>query len=206
MAELPISSKFIFATDERVMTEPTVPGVMIFTNTGRLFLDRPDNGQRIEITDVRVNVTEVDRLAIMEPITGFYYVSETAKLYRYLGDHRWDCLNPDPPFIGPDGKVMIDYLPGYGDQTTVPGEPGSPGEAGHPGVPGDVVILGPGGVVPEGYLAVASSNRYGTVRLGSLGGAARFGHPEDIGLGELIATVERLKLEVAELKTQLGEK
>lgn len=198
--------KFIFARDDQVTDDQTFPGALVTTDTGRLFIDRPDNGQRTEITDIRVNATEADRAAIMEPNPGFYYVVETAKLYRYLGDHRWDCLNPDPPFIGPDGRVMIDYLPGYGDQLTVPGEPGAPGEAGHPGEPGDVVVLGPGGVVPEGYLAVATSNRYGTVRLGSLGGAARFGHPEDVGLGGLLETIESLKAEIDGLKAQPGEK
>lgn len=176
-------TKYIGSPQSRVKNEPVVPGRIILTHDGRQYWDTPE-GERIEITDIIELVSEASRKAITSPLEKFYYVLSTDKLWRYNG--KWNCINPDYDFIGPDGKILIEYLPGTGSSGgDLPGTPGGPGAPGIPGNPGDVVILGPGGLIPEGYLPLATTTVKGIATLGSTGGAARYGVAADAGLSNV---------------------
>lgn len=170
--------KFIMAKQDEIATEPMIPGSLICTDEQRLYWDQPD-GVRSEITDVIELPNEMTRESWPNPRNKFYYVIASNRLYRYQDGTGWQCLNDDPEFIGPDGKILIEYLPGC---EGIPGLPGTPGYPGVPGKPGDVVLIGPEGVIPEGYLPIATETVRGIATLGSEGGAARYGHNEDVGL------------------------
>lgn len=154
----PIYTKFIFAEDDQIANEPLMPGMIILSDKGKLYLDRPDGTARLTITDIIIVDTETARLAVMTPINGFYFVSETSKLYYW--NQRWECLNPDPAFIGSNGKILTEYLP-------------------------DGTVMTYEGVIPGDILPTATSTIFGAVRLGSTGGAARYGKPEDVGLSQV---------------------
>lgn len=151
--------RFIASPQNRVSGEPIVPGRVIYTYDGRIFWDAPD-GKRIEMTDIQEIQTEYERSRIQTPAIKFYYVIETDKLYRYTGA-GWLCLNPDWDFIGTDGRIRAEVLPDT------------------------AVILGENRKIPVDQLPLATKTTPGVVTLGSEGGAARYGYPEDVGLGNV---------------------
>lgn len=75
-------------------------GQLIFVkDTKKIYLDM--NGVRIEYSTIQVFNTDADRRAILAPIEGFYYVEDTAMMWRYKS--KWIQITPDnldPFFFG----------------------------------------------------------------------------------------------------------
>lgn len=91
---------YYFRTYETVLSKaqsttaiPIVPGRhLICTDTGDVFYDTKD-GVRKHLTDVIDVATESARTSMLAPLNKFYYVKETAHLWRYT-DGVWVDLTP----------------------------------------------------------------------------------------------------------------
>lgn len=67
-------------------------GNLIFvTDKKEIFLDI--NGNRLGYSCIQVFSSEQERLAVLAPIEGFYFVEETNSLWRYK--NTWKQLTPD---------------------------------------------------------------------------------------------------------------
>lgn len=91
---------YYFRTYETVLSKaqdtavvPIVPGrYLICTDTGDIFYDTGDKVRK-HLTDIIDVATESDRQAILAPMERFYFVKETAHLWRYTGG-AWVDLTP----------------------------------------------------------------------------------------------------------------
>lgn len=91
---------YFFRTYETVFSKakdttivPIVPGrYLICTDTGDIFYDTKDRVRK-HLTDIIDVATESARQAILAPMERFYFVKETAHLWRYTGG-AWVDLTP----------------------------------------------------------------------------------------------------------------
>ena len=91
---------YYFRTYETVLSRaqdttvvPIVPGrYLICTDTGDIFYDTRDKVRK-HLTDIIDVATESARQAILAPMERFYFVKETAHLWRYTGG-AWVDLTP----------------------------------------------------------------------------------------------------------------
>lgn len=108
--------KFYATVGSRVSQLPLSDGNLIFvTDTKKMYLDF--NGVRVEYSDIVTLSKESDRLSILAPSEGFYFVEETDVIWRYK--EGWKQLTPDNvnplffgdydefPEIGKDGTLYI---------------------------------------------------------------------------------------------------
>lgn len=66
-------------------------GQLIFVkDTKKIYLDM--NGLRVEYSDIRLLPLDSDRLAMLAPVEGFYYVEDTNVLWRYKS--KWTQISP----------------------------------------------------------------------------------------------------------------
>lgn len=83
--------KFHRTVAANLNTLPVRTGNLIFvSDTKQIFLD--SLGTRIEYTCIQVFNKEEERLNLLAPIKGFYFVEETAILWRF--DTQWVQLTP----------------------------------------------------------------------------------------------------------------
>ena len=69
-----------------------VDGQIIFTSdTQTVYMDM--KGRRHEYTTIHVFSTDAERLAVLAPVRGFYFVESTGVLWRYSGG--WVQISPD---------------------------------------------------------------------------------------------------------------
>lgn len=91
-------------------------GQLIFVkDTKRIFLDM--NGLRLGYDTIQVFPTDEERLQILAPVEGFYFVESTGIMWRY--NNEWKQLTPsnlNPLFFGnredfpPEGNPATLYL------------------------------------------------------------------------------------------------
>lgn len=92
---------------ERLPQLPVRNGNIIFvSDTRQICLDA--DGLRIPYDPIKIFDTEGERAECEEPVTGFYFVSETNVLWRYA-DKAWMQLTPSnlTPIVY--GKVLADF-------------------------------------------------------------------------------------------------
>lgn len=83
--------KFHRTVAANLNTLPVRTGNLIFvSDTKQIYLD--SNGNRIEYTCIQTFTKEQDRLDLLAPTKGFYFVEETAVLWRY--DVKWIQITP----------------------------------------------------------------------------------------------------------------
>lgn len=94
---------------------PVQTGNIIFSqNEKKIYMDGL-NG-RTSYDAVTILQTEVQRKNLNVLYDGFFYVEETAKLWR-LKAGVWKCLNEDPPAV--EQKIIFlpyDEFPAYGEE------------------------------------------------------------------------------------------
>ena len=92
--------KFYHTTKSKLAQLPVSDGNLVFvTDTKQMYLDM--NGNRLGYTDIQVLPTESDRISILAPVEGFYFVEETDILWRYK--EGWKQITPSnisPLFFG----------------------------------------------------------------------------------------------------------
>lgn len=77
----------VLSKAQNTTTVPIVPGrYLICTDTGDVFYDTKDKVRK-HLTDIIDVATESARQAILAPMERFYFVKETAHLWRYTGGH-----------------------------------------------------------------------------------------------------------------------
>lgn len=83
--------KVYYTTNHKLAELPVIDGQLIFTrDTNTIYLDL--NGVRLAYTDIRLLPTDQDRLDTLDPVEGFYYVEETAVLWRFK--EQWIQITP----------------------------------------------------------------------------------------------------------------
>ena len=83
----------VLSKAQNTTTVPIVPGrYLICTDTGDVFYDTKDKVRK-HLTDIIDVATESARQAILAPMERFYFVKETAHLWRYTGG-AWVDLTP----------------------------------------------------------------------------------------------------------------
>lgn len=107
--------KFYHTVNSKLSTLPVADGQFIFvTDTKQFYLDI--NGVRLGYSDVQVLPLDSDRIQILAPIEGFYFVDETNILWRYK--NGWHQITPSniTPFVygeyesfPPEGKDGVLY-------------------------------------------------------------------------------------------------
>lgn len=107
----------VYATNAAKLSQLQVQdGQLIFvTDTKRIFLDF--NGIRVSYSTIQVFSTDEERLQVLAPIEGFYYVEDTNIIWRY--NKGWKQITPSnliPFFFGdredfpPTGNNNMIYL------------------------------------------------------------------------------------------------
>ena len=87
MAINTVVGNFIATTSQNLENIEIIKGQLIFVKDKREFyLDL--EGKRIPYQSIVILETEDDRLDMLDPVEGFYYVQETNILWSYL-DERW---------------------------------------------------------------------------------------------------------------------
>lgn len=92
---------------ERLPQLPVRNGNIIFvSDTRQICLDA--DGLRIPYDPIKIFDTEKERAEYEEPVTGFYFVSDTNVLWRYA-DKAWMQLTPSnlTPIVY--GKIVSDF-------------------------------------------------------------------------------------------------
>jgi hypothetical protein len=106
--------KMYATVNSRLSALEVKDGQLIFTtDTKQLFLDY--NGLRLAYNCVQVFPTDEDRKAVLAPVEGFYFVENTAILWRYK--EGWTQISPDnlnPVYMG-----GVDTFPAQGDTNTL---------------------------------------------------------------------------------------
>ena len=107
----------VYATNAAKLSRLQVQdGQLIFVkDTKKIFLDL--NGVRLGYEAIQVFSSDEERLQVLAPVEGFYYVEETNIIWRY--NKEWKQITPDyltPFFFGnredfpPTGNPKILYL------------------------------------------------------------------------------------------------
>ena len=96
--------KFIATTSDKMSGIPLLSGQLIFSRDDRVIY--LDSDQRTAFTTFIIIDTEAERKNLVSPISAFYFVEETAILWRY--DKKWKALNEPPKerliFADAEGK------------------------------------------------------------------------------------------------------
>ncbi|MBO7079695.1 MAG: hypothetical protein J6W64_07810 [Bacilli bacterium] len=88
--------KFIATTSDKVSQIAKAQGQLIFSTDNRvLYLDTGAD-TRVDYNTIIVLVDEDFRQGIVSPIEGFYFVEETAILWRYNVSKGWEQLTSTP--------------------------------------------------------------------------------------------------------------
>ena len=86
-------TSFYETTKAKLSSVAVGAGRVVFCrDTQELFVDM-STGERKQITDIIILQTEAERTGLVAPLTKFYYVVETSKLWRYQGS--WVSLTAD---------------------------------------------------------------------------------------------------------------
>lgn len=86
--------KFYSTIDSKLPQLDVVNGQLIFVNdTRKIYLDA--NGVRTEYAQIITLVNEEQRIGILAPLSGFYFVHETNTFWKY-SDGNWTQLTTPP--------------------------------------------------------------------------------------------------------------
>lgn len=106
--------KLYSTTAARLKDLNVVDGQLIFVKDIRkIYLDL--NGIRVDYSLIQVLESDEERLSILAPVEGFYYVEGTGVLWRYK--NKWVQISPDnlsPIFFG-----SLEDFPENGNATTL---------------------------------------------------------------------------------------
>lgn len=98
--------KFYSTTSSQLNEIPQVDGQIIFTkDTQIIYLD--DEGVRLPYNVIKIFKKDSFREALINPAEGFYFVEETAVLWRYKD--KWKQLTPDNLQQVIIGKTLNDF-------------------------------------------------------------------------------------------------
>lgn len=98
--------KFYSTTSNQLNEIPQADGQIIFTkDTQIIYLD--DEGVRLPYNVIKIFKKDSFREALINPAEGFYFVEETAVLWRYKD--KWKQLTPDNLQQVIIGKTLNDF-------------------------------------------------------------------------------------------------
>lgn len=106
--------KFYSTVASKLADLPVVDGQMIFvTDTKKFYLDT--GGLRLEYSDIQVLPSDSDRIGILAPVEGFYFVDDTNVMWRYK--NGWHQITPSniQPFVYGE----FDTFPKVGKENTL---------------------------------------------------------------------------------------
>ena len=79
-------------TKSKLSSLQVIDGQLTFTrDTKQIYLDM--GGQRLGYDCIGVFASDSDRLGVLAPVEGFYYVEETGVMWRYHGS--WKRITPE---------------------------------------------------------------------------------------------------------------
>lgn len=103
--------KFIATNSDKIKTLPLQRGQLIFSRDDRVIY--LDSDVRTEFTTFIVLDTEEERINLISPVNGFYFIEETKILWRHI-NKKWFPLNEKPK-----QSIVFDNKPATGVENTL---------------------------------------------------------------------------------------
>ena len=88
--------RFIATTSDKISTIAKQKGQLIFSRDDRVIYLDTDTNTRTEYRSIISLINEEQRQSIISPVSGFYFVEETAILWTYSINKGWEQLTKTP--------------------------------------------------------------------------------------------------------------
>ena len=107
--------RFIATTSDKISTIAKQKGQLIFSRDDRVIYLDSDTNTRTEYRSIISLINEEQRQSIISPVSGFYFVEETAILWTYNINKGWEQLTKTP-----DDRILfynsISEFPAQGEE------------------------------------------------------------------------------------------
>lgn len=107
--------RFIATTSDKISTITKQKGQLIFSKDDRVIYLDSDTNTRTEYRSIISLINEEQRQSIISPVSGFYFVEETAILWTYNINKGWEQLTKTP-----DDRILfynsISEFPAQGEE------------------------------------------------------------------------------------------
>ena len=107
--------RFIATTSDKISTITKQTGQLIFSRDDRVIYLDSDTNTRTEYRSIISLINEEQRQSIISPVSGFYFVEETAILWTYNINKGWEQLTKTP-----DNRILfynsISEFPAQGEE------------------------------------------------------------------------------------------
>ena len=94
--------RFIATTSDKISTIAKQKGQLIFSRDDRVIYLDTDTNTRTEYRSIISLISEEQRQSIISPVSGFYFVEETAVLWTYNINKEWEQLTQTP-----DNRILF---------------------------------------------------------------------------------------------------
>ena len=94
--------RFIATTSDKISTITKQKGQLIFSRDDRVIYLDTDTNTRTEYRSIISLISEEQRQSIISPVSGFYFVEETAVLWTYNINKEWEQLTQTP-----DNRILF---------------------------------------------------------------------------------------------------
>lgn len=94
--------RFIATTSDKISTIAKQKGQLIFSRDDRVIYLDTDTNTRTEYRSIISLINEEQRQSIISPVSGFYFVEETAVLWTYNINKEWEQLTQTP-----DNRILF---------------------------------------------------------------------------------------------------
>ena len=94
--------RFIATTSDKISTIAKQKGQLIFSRDDRVIYLDTDTNTRTEYRSIISLINEEQRQSIISPVSGFYFVEETAILWTYNINKEWEQLTQTP-----DNRILF---------------------------------------------------------------------------------------------------
>lgn len=94
--------RFIATTSDKISTIAKQKGQLIFSRDDRVIYLDTDTNTRTEYRSIISLINEEQRQSIISPVSGFYFVEETAVLWTYSINKEWEQLTQTP-----DNRILF---------------------------------------------------------------------------------------------------
>ena len=94
--------RFIATTSDKISTITKQKGQLIFSRDDRVIYLDSDTNTRTEYRSIISLISEEQRQSIISPVSGFYFVEETAVLWTYNINKEWEQLTQTP-----DNRILF---------------------------------------------------------------------------------------------------
>lgn len=94
--------RFIATTSDKISTIVKQKGQLIFSRDDRVIYLDTDTNTRTEYRSIISLINEEQRQSIISPVSGFYFVEETAVLWTYSINKEWEQLTQTP-----DNRILF---------------------------------------------------------------------------------------------------